>query len=55
MVMAQARKLHAGDEVRIKSTQEVVRVISATPYCDQIFISALTQNGYVTLAHKEVQ
>jgi hypothetical protein len=56
-----AKRLHNGDEVRIKSTGEICTVISTQEFTDaagkpavQIY-TVTRENGYCGLHHQEIQ
>lgn len=54
MKFTQAKRLHVGDEVTIKDTNEIVIIISMTPRRNCIMIDAMTRDGFKTLYHDEV-
>lgn len=49
-----AKQLHNGDEVTIKETQEVVVVISTIVQEKDVFIEAMTSEGFRQLHHQEI-
>ena len=54
MMLGQARRLKVGDEVTIKATNEIVKIISLTPKRNVIMIDAMTRDGLKFLYHDEV-
>jgi hypothetical protein len=54
MRFGQAKRLKVGDEVTIKATNEVVKIVSLTPKRNVIMIDAMTRDGLKFLYHDEV-
>jgi hypothetical protein len=54
MNLGQARRLKVGDEVTIKATNEIVKIISLTPKRNIIMVGAMTRDGLKSLYNDEV-
>lgn len=55
MVYDFAKKLHNGDEIKVKETGEITQVINTEIFEKDVFVYAMTQNGYSKLHHKEIE
>ena len=49
-----AKQLHNGDEVTIKETNEVVTVIATIVEEKDVWIEAMTNDGFKQLHHREI-
>ena len=49
-----AKKLHNHDHVAVKATKEIVEVISVEVHEKDVYVDAMTSQGYRTLNHKEI-
>ncbi|MDF2880208.1 MAG: hypothetical protein K0R54_765 [Clostridiaceae bacterium] len=50
-----AKKLHNNDEIIVKETGEVTKVITTETYDKDVYVYAVTNdNGYTKLHHKEI-
>ncbi|MCL5116591.1 MAG: hypothetical protein M1272_05510 [Firmicutes bacterium] len=51
-----AKNLHNEDEVRVKRTGEVVRVINTETHNKDVYVFCVTQtDGYTKLRHTEIE
>ena len=55
MIYEFATKLHNGNEIKVKETGEITQVINTEIYEKDVFVCAMTQNGYSKLHHKEIE
>lgn len=53
MLYKNAKKLHNNDEITLKQTGETTNVISTKILEKNVFVYAMTHNGYSKLNHKE--
>lgn len=49
-----AKKLHNHDQITVKITKEVTEVISIEIHEKNVYVNAMTDQGYSTLNHKEI-
>jgi len=54
MKYAEAKRLHAGDEVTIKATNEIVVITSIKQKGKYIMIDVMTRDGMRSLYHDEI-
>lgn len=49
-----AKKLHEGDEVQIKETEEILKVHSVVVESKTVTVEVFTKDGWRKLTHKEI-
>lgn len=54
MTYKYAKDLHNGDEVSVKKSGEITTVISTEVSEKDIYIYAMTQEGYTKLHHRDI-
>ena len=55
MLYRYAKQLHNHDEITIKETGEIVEVISTDVYEKDVFVYAMTKDGYIKLNHRQIK
>lgn len=50
-----AKQLHNDDEVAIKNTKEAVKVITVRYDDKNVYVEAMTQDGFKELHHTEIE
>lgn len=55
MLYKYAKQLHNHDEIIVKETGEIVNVISTEVLKKDVFIYAMTRDGYTKLHHRQIK